>query len=102
MEVPELSPLTPCRSYDLHNPEAPRQTGMSERELPKWFAQALALDNPVMRELWVMAALTGLRRRDACTMRWQHVNLKEAYVQIPTPKGGAASTFPCPLTPPLR
>ncbi|MGB7099456.1 MAG: hypothetical protein WBD95_11930 [Xanthobacteraceae bacterium] len=63
MEVPELSPLNPFRAYDLHNPETPRPTGMSERELPKWFAQVLALDNPVMRELWVMVALTGLRRR---------------------------------------
>ena len=102
MEVPELSPLNPFRAYDLHNPEAPRQTGMSERELPKWFAQVLALDNPVMRELWVMAALTGLRRREVCNMRWEHVNLKEAFVEIPAPKGGEARAFRCPLTPQMR
>ena len=101
MEVPELSPLNPFRAYDLHNPEAPRQTGMSERELPKWFAQVLALDNPVMRELWLMIALTGLRRREMCTMRWDHVNLNEAYVEIPAPKGGEARAFRCPLTPPM-
>jgi integrase len=101
MEVPELSSLNPFRAYDLHNPEAPRQTGMSERELPKWFTQVLALDNPVMRELWVMAALTGLRRREVCTMRWEQVNLKQAYVEIPAPKGGEARAFRCPLTPPM-
>ena len=48
-----------------------------------------------------MAALTGLRRREVCAMRWEHVNLKEAYVEIPAPKGGEARAFRCPLTPPM-
>ena len=54
-----------------------------------------------MRELWLMTALTGLRRRDVCTLRWEQVNLKEAYIEIPAPKGGEEKAFRCPLTPPM-
>ena len=88
MEVAGLNPLNPFRARDLYNSETPRQTGISERALPGWFAQVLTLDNPVMRELWLMTALTGLRRRDVCTLRWEQVNLKEAYIEISAPKGG--------------
>lgn len=103
MEVPEMPALNPFRAYDLFNEEKPRQTGISEKELAAkdkgWFAQVLALDNPVMRELWVIIALTGLRRRDVTTMRWEHVNLKELYIEIPDPKGGEVRAFRCPITP---
>ena len=34
-------------------------------------------------------------------MRWEHLNLKEAYVEIPAPKGGEARAFRCALTPPM-
>ena len=101
MEVAGLNPLNPFRAHDLYNSEKPRQTGISERALPGWFAQVLKLDNPVMREYWLMTALTGLRRRDVCGLRWDHVNLKERYVEIPSPKGGKDRAFKCPLSPPM-
>lgn len=101
MEVAGLNPLNPFRARDLYNSETPRQTGISERALPGWFAQVVTLDNPVMRELWLMTALTGLRRRDVCTLRWEQVNLKEAYIEILAPKGGEERAFRCPLTSPM-
>jgi integrase len=101
LEVPGLNPLNPFRAYKLFNKEEARQTGMSERDLSGWFGKVVAMDNPVMRELWVMTMLTGLRRNDLCTMQWANVNLDESYVEIPSPKGGEARAFRCPLTPPM-
>ena len=97
MEVPDLKPLNPFRSYNLHNPEKPRQTGMSERDLPAWFRAVLALDNPVMREFNVLALLTGLRRRDLTTMRWE--NVQKGHIDIPQPKNGRPSRIP--ISPPI-
>jgi integrase len=97
MEVPDLKPLNPFRSYNLHNPEKPRQTGMSERDLPAWFRAVLALDNPVMREFNVLALLTGLRRRDMTTMRWE--NVQKGHIGIPQPKNGRPSRIP--ISPPI-
>lgn len=101
MEVPGLNTLNPFRSYKMFNKEEARQTGMAERDLSGWFGRVFALDNPVMRELWIMTTLTGLRRSDICTMRWKHVNLKDKYIEIPAPKGGEERAFRCPLTPPM-
>ena len=77
MEVAGLNPLNPFRARELYNSETPRQTGISSAP-SGWFSQVLKFDNPVMRELWLMTALTGLRRRDVCNLRWEQVNLKEA------------------------
>ena len=84
--------LNPFRAYDLYNPEEARQTGMSEHELSKWFAQVLALDNPVMREFNVMALLLGLRRSDVLMMKWEHVH--DSHIVIPKPKGKIPSKVP--------
>ena len=101
LEVPDLPALNPFRAYDLFNAEKPRQTGLSEKELPAWFAKIVALDNPIMREVWVLTALTGLRRSDVLTMRWEHVHKKDGYIEIPAPKGGEERAFKCPLTKPM-
>jgi integrase len=97
MEVPDLKSLNPFRSYNLHNPEKPRQTGMSERDLAAWFRAVLVLDNPVLREFNILALLTGLRRRDLTTMRWE--NVQSHHIDIPHPKSGRPSRIP--ITPPI-
>src|SRR3954447_440110 len=98
LEVPGLAALNPFRSYDLFNKETPRQTGMSERDLPRFFEQLLSIQNPVHREFWVMLLFTGLRRSDVEAMRWEDVHWGDGYIAIPSPKGGAAKTFRCPIS----
>lgn len=97
MEVPDLKPLNPFRSYNLHNPEQARQTGMPERDLPAWFRKIVALDNPALREFYLFALLTGLRRRTLTAMPW--ANVKKAYVEIPYSKNNRPSRVP--ITPPM-
>jgi integrase len=88
--------------------------------LPAWRGDVLSLENPVRQDYNLIALLTGLRRNDAATMRWEHVNLtdepmetrvwntsKQAWEQIelpprtllrPSPKGGAKCAFSVPLS----
>src|SRR6185437_100681 len=48
----------------------------------------LALPNPVRAEYHLLALLSGLRRNDLETMRWENVDLPGERVWIPSPKCG--------------
>jgi integrase len=65
--------------------------------LPPLYAKILADPNPVRRDLWRFMLYTGLRRESACTARWEHVDLDDATLYIPNPKGGKARAFVLPL-----
>jgi hypothetical protein len=71
LEVPALPTLNPFRGRNLLNEETPRQTGMGTRDLPRWWTQLRALSNPIMQELHLMTLLTGLRRNEVASMRWE-------------------------------
>lgn len=88
--------------------------------LHTWRTTVDKLENPVRRDYNLVCLLTGLRRNDAASMRWEHVNLsdepfdtrvwnanKKAWeaVQLPprtvlrpSPKGGAKRSFSIPLS----
>lgn len=87
--------------------------------LPAWRA-AIGELSPVRRDYNLVVLLTGLRRTDACTLRWEHVNLsdepvtsrvwhsgKAAWEPVelpgrsmlrPVPKGGRERAFVVPLS----
>jgi integrase len=89
-------------------------------KLPKWRGTVADLENPVRRDYNLVVVFTGLRRNDAASMRWEHVNLsdepletrvwnasKRAWEEIqlpprtalrPSPKGGAKRSFSIPLS----
>jgi integrase len=71
---------------------------MSERDLPKFFEHLVDIRNPIHREFWTMLLLTGLRRGDVETMRWENVHLDQGFISIPTPKGGIGKAFRCPIS----
>jgi integrase len=88
--------------------------------LHTWKEQVDKIENPVRRDYNLVCLLTGLRRNDAGSMRWEHVNLgdepfdtrvwnanKKAWEQIqiaprtilrPSPKGGAKRSFSIPMS----
>lgn len=101
LEAPDMPALNPFRGRRLHNKEKRRDSGMAEKELPRWFDQVKALKNPIMRELHLMTLLTGLRRTDVCGMAWKHVDFERRYVIIPSPKGGTDRAFKAPLSAPM-
>lgn len=117
-------PANPTIAVNWHAGES---EGFEERRreplpwsrLPGW---RIAVDglSPSRRDYQLLVLLTGLRRVDACTLRWQHVNLGELELESrvwnvgrsswepvtippltmlrPSPKGGSAKAFVVPLS----
>ncbi len=46
----------------------------------------------------LVVLLTGLRRKDAATIRWDHVDFEARTLRRPNPKGGADRAFTIPLS----
>jgi integrase len=82
------------------NPEPPRTNALSSDDLPGWFAQWRAIENPVQRELALFLLLSGLRREDASSARWDELHLKRRVLHRPRPKGreGKKPAFDLPLS----
>ncbi|MDB4963379.1 MAG: putative Phage-related integrase [Myxococcales bacterium] len=97
-----------------------RREPIAWAKLPAWHAAVLALETGVRRDYSLVVLLTGLRRNDAASLRWEHINTtKEAVasrvwhaskrkwdeVELParsmlrpSPKGGRARAFVVPLS----
>jgi integrase len=79
------------------NREQRRQEPISWERLPAWRAAVEAL-TPVRRDYNFVLLLTGLRRMDAATIRWEHIDFSARTLRRPNPKGGAARAFTIPLS----
>ena len=79
------------------NKEHRRQEPIPADGLADWAKKVKALTNPVRRDYHMLVVLTGLRRTDAATLRWEHVDLDAATLHRPKPKGGVDRAFTVPL-----
>ncbi len=90
-------------------------------DLPTWNETVMKLKNGVRRDYHLFVLLTGIRRTDALTVRWEHVNLDDEPMAArvwsvkhkewqpvtiasnsllrPSPKGGAKRAFIVPISP---
>jgi integrase len=93
---PEL-PECPTVNVDFFKTEKPR-TAIPADALPRWYEAVLVDRNTVRRDYLLTALLTGLRRNDVATMREADVDLDNAVLFVPVPKGGKAKAFSLPLS----
>jgi hypothetical protein len=97
-----------------------RREPLTAGKLPAWNTAVMRLKNGVRRDYNLLVLFTGLRRNDAASIRWEHVNLtaKEASARVwnagkrqwdetvlpprtilrPSPKGGAKRSFAIPIS----
>lgn len=97
-----------------------RQQPIAWDKLPAWHAAVMAMGNGVRRDYNLVVVLTGLRRNDAASLRWDHINTTDVAVNTsvwnassnaweayslaprtmvrPAPKGGAERSFSVPLS----
>jgi integrase len=115
--------LSVCPTIAVYwNKEHRRQEPIPWAKLPDWWTKVHALENGVRRDYYLLLLFTGLRKMDAATIRWEHVNLtaKPRASQVwniteqrwrdvelpprsllhPSPKGGADRAFTLPLSKP--
>jgi len=92
----EELPRCPVIAVDW-NKERRRQEPIPWDKLPAWRRAVDALP-PIRRDYSLLVLLTGLRRRDAATIRWEHLNIEARTLRRPNPKGGRDRAFAIPLS----
>jgi integrase len=92
------------------NKERRRQEPIAWAKLPSWRETVDSLEpiivdgnrvgtRPGIRgDYQMFMLLTGLRRMDAATVRWEHIDLKKGLLHRPNPKGGKERAFTIPLS----
>ncbi len=92
------------------NKERRRQEPIPWTSLPAWLETVNSIEPIVVNgkrigtrpgirgDYQMFLLLTGLRRMDAATVRWEHVDLEEGKLHRPNPKGGKERAFTIPLS----
>ena len=101
LETDSLPERNPFRSGKLYHRERSRETGMGAQQLPYWWTQLQALPNPIRREMHLFTLLSGLRKNDVLTARWDRLNEQRRSPLVPSPKGGEERAFELPLSAPM-
>lgn len=71
-----------------------RQTVIKPHELKPWLQAVLGLEHTAARDYFLLVLLTGLRRTEALTLRWQSVDLTGRTLTVEETKNGQAHTLP--------
>ena len=76
------------------NPERSRERFLQSDELPKFF-KSLAVDqNAAIRDYVLLSLLTGARRENVLSMRWDEISFERKEWRIPRTKNGDPQTIP--------
>ena len=103
--------LPVCPTIAVHwNKEHRRQEPIPWADLPGWFQKVSGLE-PILKngkrvgarsgvrgDYHLLTLLTGLRKMDAATVRWEHLDLDEGTLRRPNPKGGEDRAFTIPIS----
>lgn len=71
-----------------------RQTFIKAHELALWYAGLQQLQNETLRDYLLLIILTGLRRQEAATLRWEQVDLKAKTLTVLDTKNHESHTLP--------
>ena len=86
----------PVSSVKVAGKKVCRDRFLRANELPRFFA-AVAEEEPVMRDLILLALLTGVRRSNLCAMHWRELDLSASEWHIPRTKNDDPQTVTlCP------
>lgn len=93
----QLPPECPTMAVTFH-PEKRRDTAMGMEDLPGWWKQLRALENPIRVEFHLLTLLSASRPGALKVARWKDVDVKRRILHIPRPKGGEGKAFDIPLS----
>ena len=71
-----------------------RQTFIKAHELAPWYTGVQQLQNEVLRDYLLLILLTGLRRQEAATLRWDQVDLTAKTLTVLDTKNHESHTLP--------
>jgi integrase len=100
---PTLPAAPPTVDLDLSIQPAIHPLGaLAPEDLPRWWRRVQALENPLRRECWLFALLSGLRSGSLLDMMWADVTPDPMFCRIRNPKGGPKKAFDLILSKPMR
>lgn len=73
-----------------------RQTFIKSHELAPWYAGVQQLQNETLRDYLLLLILTGLRRQEAATLRWDQIDLTAKTLTVLDTKNHEPHTLPLP------
>ena len=71
-----------------------RQTFIKSHELAPWYVGVQQLQNKTLRDYLLLLILTGLRRQEAATLRWDQVDLTAKTLTVLDTKNHESHTLP--------
>jgi integrase len=71
-------------------------------DLSAFYKGILALNNPVRRDYLLLILFTGLRRREAASLRWDDVDFKAGVIRVPANTTKAARKLDLPMVDVVR
>ena len=77
-------------------PEEKRDRFLQPQELPKLFTALNEEPSPYVKAAFLVALLTGARRGEVLSMRWEDVDIEQAVWRIPHTKAGRPHLLPLP------
>jgi integrase len=78
--------------------ERRRERVVRTEEMPRFYQGVLSLPNPVARDYLLLLLFTGLRRREAASLRWEHIDLAERVIRLPAANTKAGRKLDLPMT----
>lgn len=85
--VGKFSGVNPAK-HVKKNPPVERDRFLLQHELPNFFRALDAAASDCMRDLFLVALLTGIRRENVSSMEWAHLDLEHAIWRLRKTKGG--------------
>ena len=87
----------PTRTIDWEK-IAPRETYITDEELPAWFEAVLKLPDAAMKDFFRLALLTGLRKTEALSLTWDQIDFKQKTLTIPKERAKNGHELTLPLS----
>jgi integrase len=83
-------------------PERRRERVVRAEEMPRFYKGLLSLPNPVARDYLLLLLFTGLRRREAASLKWEHVDFTHCVIRLPAANTKSGRKLDLPMTDVVR
>ena len=98
--APATNPLpqNPVKLKKVWLAVAPRTRSLSNGDVAKFYDSVCPLPNQVASDYLLLLLFTGLRRREAAGLRWEHVDLKDRVIRLPSSSTKAKRPLDLPMS----
>lgn len=85
--------VNPCKSLNKHKPQQ-RERFIQVDELERFFEAVAKENNESIRDYVLLSLLTGARKSNVLSMKWENVNISRATWFLPDTKNDTSQTIP--------